>query len=195
MIDKDHQQKFIDVWERGEYRRGSTAQRLVQRLMEWIPEGATVNDYGCGTGRAEVEIHQLRPSQRITMLDITETALEEPARALISEGGPITFIESDLSNLGDLPRADWGMCINVLMTVQPDKLDRILAEIKRTCQNVVIEVYQWSDVRLGREYTTVKMDKKEWAVKLARVWPSVKIEESRETAQRYIFVCLGDLHG
>ena len=195
MIDKEQQDKFIQVWDRGDYRRGSTAQRLVQRLMEWIPEEATVNDYGCGTGRAEVEIHGLRPSQRIAMIDITETALEEPARALISEGGPITFIEADLSDLGDLPRADWGMCINVLMTVQPDRLDKILAEIRRTSRNAVIEVYQWSDVRLGREYTTVKMDKKAWAVKLATVWPSVKIEESRETAQRYIFVCRGDSRG
>ncbi len=185
MIDKEHQKKFIDVWEHGEYRRGSTAQRLVQRLLNWIPEGASINDYGCGTGRAEVEMHKARPSQKITMIDITETAVEPEAKIF-------PFIEADLSDLSAVPVADWGMCINCLMTVQKDKLGTILAEIRRTCRNLIVEVYDWQDVRLGREYTTVIMSRDEWGRKLSEFWPIVIFERDHGTDRRFIFICRGD---
>ena len=192
MIDKDHQEKFIELWEKGKYRQGSTAQRFVPRLMEIIPPEATVNDYGCGTGRAEVVIHQIRPDQKITMIDITQTAVEAEAKALI-DAGVYQFIEADFCDLSEVPMADWGMCINVLMTVQADKLDLILFNIKNTCKNLIVEVYERPDVRLGRDNTTVKMSMKQWKRKLEEYWPDVAYEPSPETASRYVYICRGDL--
>lgn len=189
MIDAEHRAKFIETWEKGDYRRGSTALRLVDRLMSWIPAEATLNDYGCGTGRAEVEIHKRRPHQRITMTDITATALEPEIKDIILRSHNVRFLEADLSDLADMPVADWGMCINVLMTVQPGKLNQILSEIKRTCRNLVVEVYDWQDRRLGRDMTTVIMSRKEWHSLLAKYWPAVRDEESTETARRFIFIC------
>jgi len=189
MIDTDHQARFIETWEKGDYRRGSTALRLVDRLLSWIPETATINDYGCGTGRADVEIHRRRHYQPITMIDITETALEDEARAIIETSQCTRFVEADLADLSAIPVADWGMCNNVLMTVQPDKLNKILSEIRRTCRNLVVEVYDWQDRRLGRDMTTVMMSRKEWHSKLAEYWPSVRDEDSPETARRFIFIC------
>lgn len=191
MIDQDHKQKFINVWERGDYRRGSTAQRLVQRLLGWIPEYASINDYGCGTGRAEVEICKVRPFQKITMIDITETAVEDGARAIIQNSPYVSFIEADLADLGEIPKADWGMCINCLMTVQADKLQTILNEIKRTCENCIIEVYDWSDVRLGVEMTTVKMSKDEWRKELLTFWPKVSYFPDYGNDRRSIYICEG----
>ena len=52
MIDQDHKNKFEKVWDKGNYRLGSTAQRMVPIILANIPEGVTINDYGCGTGRA-----------------------------------------------------------------------------------------------------------------------------------------------
>ena len=186
MIDQDHQKKFVEVWDKGEYRRGSTAQRLVQRLMGWIPESASINDYGCGTGRAEVEIHKLRPTQKITMIDITQTAVEDEAKIY-------PFIEADLCDLSEVPEADWGMCINVLMTVQADKLDLILFNIKNTCKNLIVEVYDWQDVRLGKELTTIIMTKEQWGAKLKEYWPVVEYEQDHGNARRFIYICKGEL--
>jgi hypothetical protein len=185
MIDLEHQKKFEEVWDKGDYRLGSTAQRLVKRILEVIPETASINDYGSGTGRAEAEILKTRPDQEIRMIDIAPNAPEFNFLENIN----ITFHHADLSFLNGVPHADWGMCINTLMTVQLDKLDTILSEIRRTCDNLFFEAYDFDDVRLGRNYTTVKMDKIEWYEKLSDYWNRVKFEPSPESDHRYIFIC------
>jgi predicted SAM-dependent methyltransferase len=189
-VDQEHKNKFEKVWDKGDYRQGSTAQRMYKRILDIIPMDATINDYGCGTGRAEVELLQTRPVQIITMIDIAENALEAPARELIDNPKTnLSFIMSDLSDLSAVPHADWGMCINVLMTVQKDKLDIILKEIRRTCDNLIFEAYDFEDKRCGWQMTTVKLDKIQWQAKLREFWPEVKFEPSPESNRRYIFVC------
>ena len=96
---------FEEVWEKGDYRRGSTAQRLVPFLRGVIPPGSTINDYGSGTGRAEILLH--RDGYRVNMVDFAANALEEEARALIGER--ITYAVAELDHLPEaFPLADWG---------------------------------------------------------------------------------------
>lgn len=188
-IDLEHKKKFERVWQKGDYRIGSTAHRMVDRLLGWVPEGATINDYGSGTGRAEVEILKARRHQ-ITMIDIADNALEDKAREILAQpDSPLKMIIADLSDLCEVPHAQWGMCINVLMTVQPDKLDKILSEIRGTCDNLVFEAYNFMDVRLGWDMTTVKLNKDQWEQKLRQYWPDVTFHASWESHQRYIFIC------
>jgi len=191
MLDIVQQNKFKTVWEKGNYRMGSTAQRLVPFLLNHIPETATINDYGCGTGRAEVEIYKVRPNQKINMYDITIDALELAVKNLIGVK-PLTFTEVDLADLGDIPYADWGICINTLMTVQKDKLDVILSELKRTCKNLIVEMYDLPDFRCGWDLTTVKMDSIQWTEMLLEHWHIVSFTQSKESKSRYIFICKDD---
>ena len=185
----EHKDKFEQVWEKGDYRRGSTAQRLVPFILDLIPENKSINDYGCGTGRAELEILKQRPEQEINMVDIALNALEFD----ILEHPNVYFQCSDLSYLGkNFPKADWGLCINTLMTVQPDKLDMILSEVKRTCDNLIFEAYDMDDFRLGKNMTTVKKNKEEWESKLKEFWKTVLFYPSSESKRRYIFVCKGE---
>lgn len=188
-IDLEHQSKFRKVWEKGNYRMGSTAQRMVSRLLEWIPPGVQINDYGSGTGRAEVEILRNRYHE-ITMIDIADNALEDDARAILAmENSPLKMIIADLTDLCEVPHAEWGMCINVLMTVQKNKLDKILSEIRRTCDHLIFEAYDFQDLRLGQDMTTVKMTREQWKIKLAEYWDNVTFYPSPESPRRYIFKC------
>jgi len=188
-IDLEHQKKFNKVWQNGNYRQGSTAQRMSARIMQLIPDGVTINDYGCGTGRAEVELLKTR-NYKINMIDIAENALEDEAKAILNKSdSPLSFIMADLSDLAAVPHAEWGMCINVLMTVQPGRLDAILSEIRRTCDNLIFEAYDFSDKRLGWEMTTVKKNRDQWQAVLKQHWDAVQYEPSPESGQRYIFVC------
>lgn len=178
-------QEFNEVWEKGEYRRGSTAQRLVPFLLRYIPAGATINDYGSGTGRAEIEL--LKAGYSINMVDFASAALEEATRMLI--GKKLTYTISPLEDLpADFPVADWGICINVLMTVDPLKLDKIMAEMRRTCRNLIIEVYERPDVRLGKDLTTVKGDAAFWAREMKKHWDVVESVPSPEHYGRYITI-------
>lgn len=176
---------FNEIWTHGHYREGSTCLRLVPWLRQHIPAGSVVNDYGSGTGRAEKGL--LEFCSRVNMVDFASTALEEEARALIGER--LTYTISPLEALpADFPVADWGICINVLMVVDPGKLDAILAEMRRTCRNLIIEVYDTPDVRLGQNRTLVVGDAAFWAGQMRRHWPAVESHKSPEHPRRYITI-------
>ena len=179
-------QDFEEIWDKGDYRRGSTCQRLVPFLLQYIPEGATINDYGSGTGRAELLL--LEHGYSINMVDFASNALEAPTRALI-DGRRLTYRVSPLECLpDDFPKADWGICINVLMTVEPDKLDAIMKEMRRTCDNLIIEVYDRADVRLGKDLTLIKGNAEFWACEMSKYWPVVEYMTSPEHYGRYITI-------
>jgi hypothetical protein len=181
--------EFNEVWEKGEYRRGSTCQRLVPFLLQFIPRGSTINDYGSGTGRAEILL--LEEGYSVNMVDFASSALEEPTRALI--GNRLTYTVSPLESLPKgFPVAEWGICINVLMTVDPEKLDLIMKEMRRTCKNLIIEVYERADVRLGKDLTTVKGNADFWAQEMSKYWPYVEALPSPEHYGRYITIGRSD---
>jgi SAM-dependent methyltransferase len=186
---QEWRERFDRVWQHGKYRQGSTALRMVPFILERVRGGSVVNDYGCGTGRAEVELLKAGIA-RINMIDISDQALEDGARALIGRG--LTFHHASLWNLPkDLPVADWGICINVLMTIPTEKLDAVLAGIRRTCGNLIMEVYDWQDVRLGMELTTIQKDMAWWGEKLRETWPLVSSSRWPDDNRRTVHVCKG----
>jgi len=182
-------QLFNEIWTHGHYREGSTCLRLIPWLKQIIPPGSEVNDYGSGTGRAEKGL--LEFCSKINMVDFADLALEDEARSLIGER--LTYTISPLESLpADFPVADWGICINVLMLVDPLKLNAILEEMKRTCRQLVIEVYDVADIRLGQDRTLIKMNPEQWVETLGQHWPTVEFYPSPEHPHRYIFICHGE---
>lgn len=186
--------RFEQIWhpnDAARYRLGSAGQRYAKQFLSYVANGATINEYGSGTGRAVVEILRQRPDVKINMIDIADNALESEARALI--GPDVTYTLADLSALpANFPVADWGYCVGVLMLIAPETLDDILYEIRVTCKNLFAEVYNLSDVRCGIELTTIKQDWPWWTEKLKEHWPHVQFIQSKEHKQRFIFVCRGD---
>lgn len=147
-----------------------------------------INDYGSGTGRAEVDLLAL--GYKVNMVDFADNALEDEARALI--GDRLTYTIAPLEVLpADFPMADWGICIGVLMLVVPKYLQMILSEIRRTCQNLIVEVYDFPDIRLGIDWTTIKGDAVFWATELKKHWSVVDLIKSPESHRRYILICRG----
>ena len=144
-----------------------------------------INDYGAGTGRADVEL--LQYGHTINMVDISDVALEASAKYWIGKG--LTYTVCPLQKLPkDFPVAEWGICINVLMTVDPYFLEPILAEMRRTCSNLIIEVYDTADFRLGRDMTLIKEPPEFWYAALKRHWPIVESHPSPEHPRRSITI-------
>ena len=181
--------KFKEVWDKGNYRLGSCAQRMVAPIFQrYIPAGSVINDYGSGTGRAEVDL--LKLGYRVNMVDFADNALEDEARALIGE--QLTYTIAPLETLpADFPVADWGICIGVLMLVEPEQLQTILSEIRRTCRNLIIEVYDMPDIRLGIDWTKIKGNADFWKAEVGKYWPSIEQIPSPESHRRYILICRG----
>lgn len=186
----DWKERFEMIWhpdDRARYRQGSAGQRYAAQFLEHVSQGATINEYGSGTGRAVIEIRRLRPDVSVNMIDIAENALEHHPALIDPE---VTYTVCDLARLpSGFPVAAWGYCVGVLMLVDPDKLDAILSEIRRTCQSLFAEVYNLSDVRCGIELTTIKQDWPWWADRLRAYWPHVEFMHSREHQKRYVFIC------
>lgn len=195
-ITQEWKQRFEKIWhpnDQAKYRLGSAGQRYAQQFLAYVPMGATINEYGSGTGRAVVEIKRQRPDTKINMIDIAENALEPEAKALIDSD--VTYTIGDLAALPDnFPVADWGYCVGVLMLVAPETLDDILKEIRRTCRNLFVEVYNLSDVRCEIELTTIKQDFLWWDDKLREHWPNVEFIQSKEHRQRFIYICKADIN-
>jgi len=188
---QEWQERFDRVWQHGNYRCGSTALRMLPLILEYVSYGSVVNDYGCGTGRADVELFRAGIT-RINMIDISDQAIEAEARALIEGTRDVNFYHASLWDLpADLPRADWGLCINVLMTIPPEKLDAALAGIRRTCDNLIVEVYDWQDVRLGMEMTTIQGGLEWWSERLTGYWPAVKSSLWPHDNRRTVHICKG----
>lgn len=191
MQNQEWKNRFEKIWhldDAARYRMGSAGQRYAKQFLEYVPQGATINEYGSGTGRATVAIRTLRPDVYVNMVDIAVNALEKEAMALI--GDHVTYQIADLACLPlDFPVADWGYSIGVLMLVAPESLDDIIGEMRRTCRNCFVEVYNLSDVRLGIELTTIQQEWTWWLDKLREHWPSVEFIQSKEHKQRFIYVC------
>jgi hypothetical protein len=64
-----------------------------------------------------------------------------------------------------------------------------MGEMRRTCRNLIVEVYDWPDVRLGVDLTTIKGDAAFWKAELAKHWPVVETVKSPEHPRRYITIC------
>jgi hypothetical protein len=176
---------FNRIWTHGRYREGSTCLRLLPWLRQHIPPGSVVNDYGAGTGRAEKGL--LEWCAKVNMVDFASAALEDEARMSIGER--LTYTIAPLEVLpADFPVADWGICINVLMVVDPAKLDAVMAEMRRTCRNLIIEVYDTPDIRLGQDVTLIKGGPEFWANEMWNHWPIVESYPSPEHPHRYITI-------
>jgi SAM-dependent methyltransferase len=188
-LSRDWQERFDLIWDKGSYRMGSPGQRIVPLFKEWAYPGASVNDYGSGTGRAAVEL--VKAGYKVNMVDISLTAIEPEAAALVAQNRATLTIAS----LWDLPKAfpvsDWGFCAEVLMTLPPDKLSGVLRNIHKTCKNLFCQVANWGDLRCGIRVNTILQDEDWWEEKLKEFWPEVKQIRSRESSLRYIFVCQG----
>jgi len=195
-LSREWQKRFETVWDpagKGQYRLGSPGQRLAKRFLANMDRKTSINEYGSGTGRAVCEIlktpgHCQHP---IHMVDIAGNAMEEECRRFLADPQyALTFTNASLWDLPeDFPHAEWGYCIDVLCFLPPEKLDAVLAEIRRTCDNLFCQVYDWQDTRCGIDLTTIQHDGAWWADRLKEHWGEVIQEVSPESAHRYIFVC------
>jgi SAM-dependent methyltransferase len=177
---------FREVWDKGNYRLGSCAQRMVPIFQQYIPKGSVINDYGSGTGRAEVDL--LKLGYKVNMVDFADNALEDEARVLIGER--LTYTIAPLEELpADFPVADWGICIGVLMLINPALLQTVFGEIRRTCRNLIMEVYDFPDIRLGIDWTVIKGDAEFWKGEAGKHWQNIEQIPSPESHRRYILIC------
>lgn len=125
-------EKYEEMWKHFEYREEAPGETCVDKFLEIAkPEaGSSVIDFGCGTGRASIKLHQA--GLDVTMVDFAKNCRDYAAQAL-------KFVEADLSESIDVT-SEYGFCTDVMEHIPPDQVDKVITNIMRASGRVFFQI-------------------------------------------------------
>jgi hypothetical protein len=118
--------KYETMWEIPAYRVYSPGETWAAYFVEVVRPSGTIADFGCGTGRGGLAIHQLTDLP-VTLLDFTYNSRDPAAEVL-------PFEYADLS-VGPLPVfVQYGYCCDVMEHIPPQLVVGVISNIMDACQ-------------------------------------------------------------
>lgn len=138
--DLDEKAKYKRMWQFDQYRYISPAEQIVDLIDAHAPErNGIVIDFGCGTGRAMVEL--TKRGFHVIGVDFADNCRDEAAKDL-------PFLEWDLSLPCPL-RAPYGYCCDVMEHIPSDQVDAVLSNIKDSAEQVLFRI-EYEPDRMGK---------------------------------------------
>lgn len=134
----DERSKYETMWRFPNYREVAPGQFVASLfcLCANPKREDTVIDFGAGTGRGALKIHQMRGC-KVAMLDFADNCLDSGVRDLLSER--LTFQQADLTQEINV-RGDFGFCTDVLEHIPPADIDAVLRNIFTAARNVFFQI-------------------------------------------------------
>lgn len=132
-------EKYSAVWTDPAYALRSPGLRHLPDALQWMkPEsGASVTDWGSGSGQAADRLHEL--GYDVRMVDIAANSYKG------KHSLPLTVCSLwELPD--DLQETDYGICCDVMEHLPPDRIDEVLSGIaKRTGKAVYFQIALFHD--------------------------------------------------
>jgi SAM-dependent methyltransferase len=136
------QQKYELMWSREQYRIVSPGEGIAHHFLYVAKPraGATVIDFGCGTGRGGLMIALFGERLKVEMVDFAANCLDEDvAAACQTQSHALAFTQADLSK--PLPIAgEYGFCTDVMEHIPPEQVNRVLTHILQAAQHVFFQI-------------------------------------------------------
>lgn len=129
--------KYEKMWAIDGYRKNSPGEKGAVQFLDFNPNGSTLVDLGCGTGRAG---KRLSSRFKVTLFDIADNCLDP--------GISLPFVHGVLWEA--LPKADWGFCCDVLEHIPTDKVDEVLDRMSDAYKGVYLRIFLKED-KFGKE--------------------------------------------
>ena len=128
--------KYSNMWAFEEYRHNAPGERHVDQAIELmeIPVGATVLDFGCGTGRG---------AQMFKDYGYDVTGVDHAANCL-DENIDIKLVISNLWMLPDIT-ADYGYCTDVMEHIPTEKVSEVLKCISKSVKRCFFNIHTSHD--------------------------------------------------
>jgi hypothetical protein len=151
------QNKYKLMWQFDAYREYAPGEHLVETFLTTLkPEkGDLVVDFGCGTGRASIELH--KRGYRVYLIDFADNCRDEEAMSL-------PFLEWDL--VRPVPvRANYGLCTDVMEHIPPNDVAQVLTNILEAAKTVLFQISTVKDsfgALLGTELHLTVRDHQWW---------------------------------
>jgi len=141
------QQKYEAMWSHDQYRGVAPGEQIAPEFLSVARprNGATIIDFGAGTGRGSraiailANLHGLDVT--IEMLDFATNALDDDVAELCKQDGTtkLRFTQHDLTKAAPVT-APYGFCTDVLEHIPPEQVDTVLRNILQAAQHVFFQI-------------------------------------------------------
>ena len=116
-------EKYAAAWDLPDYRKFSPAEHFLSAFPG--EAGESVIDFGCGTGRATLELH--RRGMDVRLVDLAPNCLDDDVRAELGD-------RLEVGNLWDYDgAADWAVCCDVMEHLPTEYVMAAILNIGRIC--------------------------------------------------------------
>lgn len=139
-IEKSEQAKYIEMWDKPEYRQVAPGESCATQFMEIVrpKPGSEVLDFGAGTGRGAVMLAMLG-ALRVKMLDFAPNCLDEFVRESLLTQPLLSFAECNLVKPIKF-NAEYGYCTDVMEHIPPEWVTTVLVNILHAAQHVFFQI-------------------------------------------------------
>lgn len=168
----EEKRKYERMWSIDRYRTLSPGEELLPTFIEalGIEEGDSAIDFGCGPARATQKLKDM--GVEVLGIDIAENCRDE--------GVDIPLRLAPLWDLpDDIDPADYGICCDVMEHIPPDRVDKVLANIRaKTTEGAVFNIAFFNDGfgnQIGERLHLTVRSKDWWAQRLKQHWPHVEV--------------------
>lgn len=132
------QEKYQKMWGHEQYRNVSPGEHSASFFcLAANPKPSDlVIDFGTGTGRGALRIHEMRRCN-VLMLDFADNCLDEKVRAKV--GDKLRFNICDLTKPID-HRAPYGYCTDVMEHIPPEDVNSVIVNIMTAAPKVFFQI-------------------------------------------------------
>lgn len=172
-------EKYTRLWCFDEYRTEAPGESLVDRFLEIAKPSGSVIDFGCGTGRAGVKLHDA--GLEVLLVDFTENSRDLQAMAL-------PFRQHDLTQTLD-KRADWGFCTDMLEHIPPADVEAVICNLMQAAQSVFFQISTRPDhmgALIGQDLHLTLRSPTEWRDLFTGLGYLVQWEEAHPDAALFL---------
>ena len=134
----DEEIYWLKHWGTADRKVMSSSETMAPAIIEAIQltGDLEVTDFGCGNGRFGFDLWQM--GYDVTLIDIAENCLDEIVTDKLPTDG-LCFKPGDITKL-KFHHTRVGVCIDVLHTISPEKLDSALQFLVESCENIILSV-------------------------------------------------------
>lgn len=133
--------KYGEMWKHDEYRQVAPGEQLAGEFLRVVQpkKGASVIDFGCGTGRGAFML-ALMGGLNVIMVDFVNNCLDDDIREMLTtQSHALKFVKADLEK--SLPVvAEYGYCTDVMEHIPTEKVGRVIQNILLAAQHVFFSI-------------------------------------------------------